>query len=70
MGIKIGNERFFVFLLTPSFPVFHYSSLPVGMFQLGKALISPIIRLQKCCLQKSGNSLEYPDRGGPPRRKA
>jgi len=31
MGIKIGNNRFFVFLLlTPSF---HYSNVPVGMFQ-------------------------------------
>jgi hypothetical protein len=60
MGIKIGNERFFVFLLTPSFPAFHYSSLPVGRVQLGKALSSHIIdRLQRYSIQKSGNSREY-----------
>jgi hypothetical protein len=32
MGIKIGNNRFFVFFTI--IPVFHYSNIPVGMFQL------------------------------------
>ncbi len=52
MGVKIANNRFLVFLLLNT--SFQYSIIPI--FQLGKALSSFIIKLQKHLLQNPGDS--------------